>query len=446
MGAHAEITVEERSVQYLLDLLRLDTTNPPGNETAVAEYLKRVADAEGVSCELIGPDPKRLNFIARLKGNGKSRPLLLMAHSDVVPADPSQWTVEPFAARVKDGVVFGRGAEDIKSLLAAELAVVTDLRRKKLALDRDVILLAEADEESGSTGITWLIQNAWEKIDSEFALNEFGFWQDEASGERLFQVQTSEKIPTRVILTAHGTAGHGSLPRADNPISHLAKAITRLTETEQPVSLNPTTRRYFSEIARLPAASWLQPLLPKLGDAGQAASVLSYIRERDPELDAMLHTSVSPTILNAGVKINVIPNTAEAQLDVRRLPTETEGEIYARFARIINDPEITIKSAGGQQMPGTEPSSLTSELYVTMQRVFAASHPKAVTIPIMMRGATDGAYLRARGMGVYGVPLFEREGEPRWHANDERIALSNLRMGTQRLLQIVRSVAAPNSN
>lgn len=443
--AQTELNLEQRSAKYLSDLLRLDTTNPPGNETLVAEYLRRVADAESIPCELLGSDPKRLNFVARLRGSGRSRPLLLMAHSDVVPADRSQWSVDPFAATTKNGVVFGRGAEDIKSLLAAELAVLIELQRRKIPLDRDVILLSEADEEAGSTGITWLIRNAWEKIDAEFALNEFGFWQDVQSGERVFQIQTTEKIPTRVILTAKGTAGHGSLPRPDNPISHLAQAITRLTETEQPIALNPTTRRYFTEMARLPATSWLQPLLPKMEHPSEAAAIVRSVRERDPELDAMLHTSVSPTMLQAGVKINVIPNTAQAQLDVRRLPTETEGEIHARFARIINDPAITVKSAGGQQMPPAEPSSLTSTLYVAMERVFTTSHPHAVTIPLMMRGATDGAYLRAKGMGVYGVPLFEREGEPRWHGNDERISLTNLGRGTDLLLQIVRAVASTES-
>jgi len=440
--AQTELSLQQRSAKYLVDLLRLDTSNPPGNETTVAQYLKQVADAEGIPCELLGSDPKRLNFVARIKGSGRNRPLLLMAHSDVVPADRSQWSVEPFAATTKDGVVFGRGAEDIKSLLAAELAVMVELQRRKTRLDRDVILLSEADEEAGSTGITWLIQNAWEKIDAEFALNEFGWWQDGQSGERVFQIQTSEKIPTRVVLTAKGTAGHGSLPRADNAISHLAKAITRLTETEQPVALNPTTRRYFADLARLPATSWLGPLLPRLENPSESSATVKQIRERDPELDAMLHTTVSPTMLQAGVKINVIPNTAEARIDVRRLPTETEDEIHARFARIINDPAVTVASAGGQRMPPTEPSSLTSALYLAMQRVFTNSHAHAVAIPMMMRGATDGAYLRAKGVGVYGVPLFEREGEPRWHGNDERISLRNLERGTDLLLNIVQAVAS----
>ena len=260
--AQTRLPLRERAARYLDDLIRLDTSNPPGNETRVAEYLKQVAVAEGLSYELLGPDPQRLNFVARLKGSGSGRPLLLMAHSDVVPADRSQWTVDPFAATKKDGIVYGRGAEDVKSLLAAELAVMVELKQRGVQLNRDIIMLAESDEEAGSTGITWMIANAWPKIDAEFALNEFGFWQDQPSGERVFQIQTTEKVPTRVRLTARGTAGHGSLPRSDNALAHLAKAITRLVEADQPVTLNATTTRYFTELARLPNQQWIAPLLP----------------------------------------------------------------------------------------------------------------------------------------------------------------------------------------
>jgi acetylornithine deacetylase/succinyl-diaminopimelate desuccinylase-like protein len=176
--------------------------------------------------------------------------------------------------------------------------------------------------------------------------------------------------------------------------------------------------------------------LPKLETPEAAAEV----RRHDRELDAMLHTSVSPTMLEAGVKINVIPNTAVAQLDVRRLPTETQEEIYARFRAIIDDPAVTVENAGGQQLPATEPSSLTTSLYLAMRKVFESGHPKSRTVPLLMRGATDGALLRAKGVAIYGVPLFAREGEPRWHGNDERISLANFRNGVEVLQKIVTEV------
>jgi acetylornithine deacetylase/succinyl-diaminopimelate desuccinylase-like protein len=426
---------------YLTDLIRLDTTNPPGNETRVAEYLKRVADAHGIPAELIGPDRNRLNFVARLKGTGKQKPLLLMAHSDVVPADRTQWSVDPFAAVVKNGTMYGRGTEDVKSLLAAELAILVELKNKGTKLDRDIILLSESDEESGSTGMTWMVANAYDKIDAEFGLNEFAYWQKLPSGQTVYQVQTTEKVPTRIKLVGHGTAGHGSLPRADNPVVHLAKAIARLVDADQPVQLNATTRAYFTTMARLPGYEWLAPMLPKLENASASSAVARDIQRHDPEFDAMLHTTVSPTILNAGVKINVIPNVAEAQVDVRRLPTETKEEIYERFRKIIDDPSISLESAGGQEMPATEPSSLTSPLYLAIEKAIRSNDSRAIIVPFLMRGATDSAFLREKGIAVYGVPVFSYDGGSRAHGNDERIAITTLKEGTDLLLKIVMEAA-----
>ena len=169
--AQDTLTLGDRAREYLIGLVKLDTTNPPGRETRAAEYLKGIAAANGIEAELMGEDPARLNFVARLRGTGRERPLLLMAHTDVVPADRAQWSVDPFAALIRDGYLYGRGAEDTKDLLAAEMAVLVEVQRRGLKLKRDVILLAEADEEAGSTGMRWLLENAWAKIDAEFALN-----------------------------------------------------------------------------------------------------------------------------------------------------------------------------------------------------------------------------------------------------------------------------------
>ena len=431
----------DRAQHYLVDLIRLDSTNPPGNETRVANYLKKVADAEGITSELLGSEPARLNFIARLNG-GAARPLLLMAHSDVVPADPSQWSVKPFTAAIRDGYIYGRGAQDDKSLLAAELAVLVELKRRGLSLRRPVILLSEADEEADSSGVQWLIRHAYPKIDAEFAINEGGFAFDAPSGQRVHQIQTAEKIPSRVVRTARGSAGHGSLPRPDNPVVHLARAIARIADADQPIRLNTTTRRYFREIAKLPDYRWVGPYLPRLENDSSAVASANEIRGKDPELDAQLRTTISPTMLTAGMKINVIPNVAEAQVDVRRLPNETLEEIVARIRRIINDPAVDVTPAVGQTMPATEPSSLSTALYTAMEKVFQRASAKAVVIPYMARGATDGAFLREKGMAVYGAPLFLREGnESRAHGNDERIALTNLAAGTALLWQIVLNVA-----
>jgi acetylornithine deacetylase/succinyl-diaminopimelate desuccinylase-like protein len=435
-------TAGDLAASYLPELIRLDTTNPPGNETRVARYLKQVADREGIPAELLGDDPQRLNFVARLRGMGRKRPLLLIAHSDVVPADRGNWSIDPFGGIEKNGYLYGRGAEDDKQLLAAELAVMVDLRRRRIVLDRDLILLSEADEEAGSLGATWMVQNAWAKIDAEFALNEYSYILPTASGTPVFQVQTAEKVPTRFKMTARGTAGHGSLPRDDNPVEHLARAIYRLSVADQPVQLNATTRAYLNSIDQLPDYAWLAPLVRKLEDPASASRAADEIRKRDPEINAMLRTTVSATMLNAGTKINVIPNTAEGQVDCRRLPTETREQVFERLRKTIDDPSVTIEATSSQQ-PATEPSSLTSPLYLAMEKVFHAAAPNALVVPFLMRGTTDGAYLRAKGMAVYGVPIFRKDGELRMHGNDERISLESLRSGTDLLSKIVLEVAKP---
>ena len=439
--AHGQDTLAERAHRYLADLVRIDTSNPPGNETRLAQYLRRVATEEDIPSELLGADSARMSLVARLRGSGKSRPLLLMAHSDVVPAEPANWTVPPFAAELRGRFLYGRGTIDDKSLLAAELAVMVELKRTNRPLARDVILLSESDEEAASSGIQWMVHNAWTRIDAEFALNEGGFAVDLPGGPRIYQVQTAEKVPTPVILRAHGTAGHGSLPRSDNPVVRLAHAIGRLAEAGQPVRLNTTTRRYLTEMAKLETFAWLAPLVARLENPLTALAAADDIRRRDPELDAQLRTTVSPDVMHAGTVVNVIPTAAEAQVDVRRLPDETRDEVLARLRKIVRDPQVEVTPLPGHNMPATAPSSLQTLLYQAMESVFLQAGPRALVVPHMARGATDGAYLRQRGMAVYGVPLFRREDrDSRAHGNDERISPEILGEGANRLWQIVCKV------
>lgn len=438
IGADDNIPLGDRARQYLTDLIKLDTTNPPGNETVAAQYLKQVADAHGIPCELVGGEPRRLNFLARLKGSGKGRPLLLVAHTDVVPVERSQWTADPLGAELRNGFIYGRGSHDAKGLVAAELAVLVEIKRRNIKLGRDIILLAEADEEAGSLGMQWVLQHAPNKIDAEFALNEGGFVLDKA-GQHIFQIQTAEKIPMRVTLTAKGVPGHASLPRPDNPVLRLARAVTKLADAEQPVRLNSTSRRYLQNLIKLDDYAWLAPLVPKLENPVTSGPAANLIRVKDPEIEAMLRTTVSPTMLRAGVKINVIPGVAEAQFDVRRLPNETREEVIGRFRQIINDTAIEV-NALPQIMPSTEPSSLNTPLYRAMEKVIGKLNPRDLVLPFMTRGSTDGSFLRSRGTPVYGVPLFVRDGgEP--HGNDERIATQNLESGVELLWQIILEVA-----
>jgi acetylornithine deacetylase/succinyl-diaminopimelate desuccinylase-like protein len=435
-------SLPDRTRQYLVDLVKIDTSNPPGNETAIAQYLKQVADSHAINCELMGNDAKRLNFIARLKGSGHGRPLLLMAHSDVSPVDRSQWTVDPFSGETRNGFIYGRGTQDDKSLLAAEIAVMVEIKRRNIKLGRDVILLSQADTEGNSSGIQYVLQHAYPKIDAEFALNEGGSILEIKDGPKIFEAQTTEKIPTRLILTAKGTAGDGSLPRADNPVLHLSRALVKLSEAEQPVKLTFTTRRYLREISKVAEYSWLAPLIKSLDNPATQQAAANQIRAKDPELDAMLRTTVVTTMLNAGTKNSVIPNNAVAQVDVRRLPNETKEDVIARFRQIVNDPAVDIALAPGPQIPAADPSPMSTPLFQAMGRAIGRTYPRDVVVPYMGRGGTDSGFLRAHGMPVYGVPVFQRDsGDMRAHGNDERISPKNLEDGVELLWQIVLEVA-----
>jgi acetylornithine deacetylase/succinyl-diaminopimelate desuccinylase-like protein len=437
-------SLPDRTRQYLVDLVKIDTSNPPGNETAVANYLKQVADSHGISCDFFGNDVKRKNFVARLKGSGKGRPLLLIAHSDVVPVERKEWTVDPFSGELRNGFIYGRGVEDDKSLLAAEIAVMVEIKRRNIKLGRDVILLSEADAEGNASGIQYMLQHAYPQIEAEFALNEGGSILETKDGPKVFQIETTEKIPTRLILTAKGTAGDASLPRADNPITHLNRALLKLAETEQPPKVNAVTHRYLRDISRIAEYSWLAPLIRSLDSPNAAIqqAAASQIRAKDPELDAMLHTTVSVTMLNAGTKNSVIPTTAQAQVDVRRLPNETKEEVLARFRQSINDPAVDVALAPAPPFPAADASSLTTPLYLAMSKAIARTYPRDVIVPYMAPGVTDSSFLRAHGMPVYGVPAFVRDaGETRVHGNDERISPKNLEDGVELLWQIVLEIA-----
>ncbi len=431
----------DRTRQYLTDLVRLDTSNPPGNETRVADYLKQAADSFGIPSEKLGTDPKRMNFVARLKGSGKGRPLLLLAHSDVSPpissADAKQWTADPFGAELKNGSIYGRGTVSAKSLLAAEMAVMVEIKRRNLKLNRDVILVSEADEEGGMQGIQWLIQNTWSKIDAEFALNEGGLLTETKDGTKVFAIQTIEKIPTRVVLTAKGSVGTAAVPRPDNPIVRLSQAVTKLASAEQPVYFNPTTRRYFSALSELSEYSWLKPLLPKLQNAATAQAAAAQVHAHSLELDAMLHTTIDPNS----------PITSEAQIDVRRMPqSETREDVLSRLRQIVGDSSVDVAFAPGPPMPTPPPSSRMTVLYNAMERAIERVYPHDVVVtPFMSVSPTDSGFLRSRGVPVYGVPLFLRgAGDPRARNIDERIAPKSLDDGVELLWQIVLETAGEN--
>jgi acetylornithine deacetylase/succinyl-diaminopimelate desuccinylase-like protein len=413
--AHAE------AVKFLADLVKIDTSNPPGNETRAAEYIKGVLAEEGISAQIYESAPGRGNLVARLKGNGTKKPLLLMGHLDVVGVERDKWTVDPFASIVKDGYLYGRGSDDDKAMDAANLEVFLLLHRLKAQLDRDIILLAEAGEE-GTTefGIDFMVANHWDEIACEYAFNEGGGTPEENGKVQYVGVSTTEKVPRGLILKARGTSGHGSAPRLDNAVTHLAAAVAKVGNWEAPMRLNETTRRFFQQMAKISP-----PEKSNVYQHVEERAAQQKLHETEPAYYSMLRTSLVPTIIKGGFRINVIPADAEATLDVRALPDENMDALKVSLARLINDPAVEISSTPGNQRPATPPSGLDNDGFHALEKAQQKIFPGVMTIPIMQVGATDSSELRAKGVQAYGIGTpATREDNKRVHGNDERTQIA----------------------
>lgn len=427
----------DEAVATLQGLIRINTSNPPGNETQAARYLKSLLDREGIPSVIFARDSSRANLVARLKGNGKKRPVLLMGHTDVVGVERDKWTVDPFAGLIRDGYVYGRGASDDKDNAAVSLQVLLMLHRLKVPLDRDVIFLAEAGEEGTSEwGIDFMVDQHFDQIDAEFALLEGGGIQVERGAVKYVAVSTTEKIPNTVRLVAHGTSGHGSVPRPDNPIVHLAAAVAKIGAYQPPMRLNETTRAYFQRLATISSPEDAA-LYTHLDDP----AVQEKLRTTRIQQNSMLRTSISPTVFQGGFRRNVIPGDAEAVLDIRALQDENMPAFFDQLRRLINDPAVDLIPPA-RTRPGSPPSGLGSDMFRALERAQATVFPGAVTIPTMLTGATDGAQLRAKGVQAYGVGNYVQDGESRAHGNDERASIEGLGKFLQYLYTAVVDVAA----
>jgi acetylornithine deacetylase/succinyl-diaminopimelate desuccinylase-like protein len=388
-------------LQHYRALVQIDST--AGNETHVVEYLRKTLEAEGITTKTFALDPNRANLVARLKGNGAKRPLLILAHIDVVGVQREKWPVDPFGAVMKDGYIWGRGSRDDKPVLTANLMTMLLLKRSGVALDRDVIFLAESGEEADTTGvgINFMVNQHFEEINAEFAMTEGGGAKIEGNRVSVVNIGTAEKLPARARLIASGISGHGSVPRLDNAIIHLGGAIERLGKWETPMRLNDTTRTYFEKMAAISApedAARYKALL----DPQRSAAAQRYLAENDPSKYSMLRTSVVPTMLKAGVGPNVIPSEAEATLDIRALPDEDIVKFYAEMQKIINDPAVKIVPLPASRPPSPA-SRLDTEMYRVLDQVSKRVYPGSTLIPSMSTGASDQAQLRAKGIQSYGV-------------------------------------------
>jgi len=429
--------------KLLAGFVRIDTSNPPGNETKGAEYLKAILDSEGIASEIFEKEPGRGNIVARIKGNGKKRPLLLMGHIDVVGVEREKWTVEPFGGIVKDGYLYGRGSSDDKGMATACLEVFLLLHRLKVPLDRDIIYLAEAGEEGTSAvGIDYMVDQHWNKIECEYALNEGGMIYAPDGKVKYVGVATTEKVPRGFRLVARGTSGHGSVPRSDNAITHLAAAVAKIGNWQSPMRLNETTRAFFSRLAKISPAEEAY-LYSHLEDASSSEMVQEKIRVQNGTYNSMLRTSVVPTIIKGGFRSNVIPGDAEATLDVRALPDEDIDALATALRKLINDPAVEVIPPPVRGRPATAPSKLETDMFRALESAQTRLFPGVLTLPLMLTGATDSAQLRAKGVQAYGLGSVAGDRErASVHGNDERISIDGLGRFVEFIYWAVVEVAA----
>lgn len=426
----SDTAIQAETIRHFQALLKLDTSNPPGNEVLAVDYLERVLDAEGIPYQVFAKDPKRPNLVARIKGNGKKRPILVMGHTDVVTVDPAKWTHPPFGGTREGGYIYGRGAVDDKDNLVASLMLVLRLAREKVALDRDVIFLAESGEEgTPEVGAQFMVDEHLDAINAEFCLAEGGGVVRTGGIVRRANVGTTEKEPRAVEIIARGPAGHGSVPQQSNAVALLTLAVGRVTTWTPPLRVNETTGSYFRTLATLVtpdlAQRYRDVLSPDPQVSGPAAR---WMLDNEPQHWSMLHTSLVPTILTGGYRYNVIPSEAKATIDVRLHPDEDQTAFLDRVRAVVNDPRVEVRWARERYRPAGS-SSLTTEAFAVLQAQIKA-HYDTVVLPTMSTGASDMAQIRSKGIACYGIgPALDTEDPPKGfgaHSDQERILEAEL--------------------
>jgi acetylornithine deacetylase/succinyl-diaminopimelate desuccinylase-like protein len=438
----------EEMLRHFQALLRIDTTSSTGSEIPAIEYIRQVFEAEGIPALVTANDPQHPNLIARIHGNGSKRPILLLAHVDTVQIDRAKWTHAPFGGERQGGYIYGRGASDDKWQVAAGIETLLLLKRNldlgTIGLDRDVVFVAEATEETSTgTGIEHLVAHHWDDLDAEACIAEGDSVRRQAGRTLWAPVLVTEKLPTTARLVAHGPAGHGSRPSRNTAILHLAQALDRLSRWDPPVRLNDTTRRYFEKLAALSAHDDAERYRSLLNPA-KAGSLREYFAVNDPGTSALLRTSVSANMIKGGYQVNVIPSEAEATLDIRALPGEDMTQFLQWMRQVINDPYVDLIPDHQHERPFTAASSLDSQLYKAIEAANTRIY-NVPTIPTMSTGATDMAFLRAKGMHCYGVgPLGDVEDGAKGfgaHGDQERILEEGLYKFLQFQWDVLNTIA-----
>jgi acetylornithine deacetylase/succinyl-diaminopimelate desuccinylase-like protein len=430
-------------VDLLQRLLRFDTTNPPGNEAECVAFLADHLRGAGVEPEVLSPAPGRANLVARLPGgDGAAAPLLLNGHVDVVAAEAGRWRHPPFAGEVHDGVLWGRGAVDMKQMVAMSVTVVGLLARLGVPLRRDLKLAAVADEEAGcAAGSAWLVDHHPDKVRAGHALGEVGGATFYLGGRPFYPIQVAEKGIAWLRASATGATGHGSIPRDDNAVVRLAEFLARVGRRRLPLHPSPEARRFLEALTAMQgrAGRAALPLLlhPRWSDLVLRRGV------RDPGvarvLAAVLRNTASPTVVHAGHKVNVIPGRAEAELDGRIAVGSSEAELLAEL-RALAGPDIELELLAPSRPPTVSPPD--GELFGTLAAVVAEHHPGAVAVPTITPGFTDAKFWSRLGTACYGfAPIRLEPGDPDFaslfHADDERVPIAGLEAGLRMLTDAV---------
>jgi acetylornithine deacetylase/succinyl-diaminopimelate desuccinylase-like protein len=448
-GARAQtatLTAEQQSLHDIYkELIETNTEDSAGvgSVTKAAEQIAarfRAAGFPESDIHLVGPTPDKHAVIVRLHGTGAKKPLLLLAHLDVVMALPSDWTSDPFKLVEKDGYFYGRGSIDDKAMASIFVANMLRYKREGFVPDRDIILALTPDEEkSGLLGTQWLVEHHRDLIDAAYALNEGGGGSLKNGKPFLQAVQATEKAFTNFTLTVKNRGGHSSVPRPDNAIYELAEGLVRFEHFSFPVQLNDVTRAFFSGTAAIesPAnAAAMRALLKNPHDAA-AAAVLS----KDPRYNSTLRTTCVATRLSGGHADNALPQTATALVNCRVFPNVPIDSVRATIVRVLNDTGIVVSPA--EQMAPTSPSPLTAELLDPVRTLTKRMFDNVPVIPFMSTGATDGRYLRAAGIPTYGVSgLFLDPGDIRAHGRDERVPQKSLYDSQEFLYELVKMLAS----
>lgn len=422
----------EEATQLLSDYIRVDTVNPPGNETRACEWLGPILDREGIPYRLYDPGDNRATLVARLPGTGdRGRALVLLNHTDVVPFEAEHWSFDPLSGEVRDGYVWGRGTSDMKGMGIIELMVFLLHKRLGLPLARDLVFMAVADEEAGSAfGVEFLARAHPELLECDYVINEGGSGTTEVFGvlRPVFSIGVAEKGPFWLRLSATGRPGHGSVPHDDNAADRLVRALQRIREWERPLMPSAEVMEYFHQLHR--GGVLREPITGEL---------LQRLATEHPRIHSVQTNSISLTALQAGVKHNVIPAAASATLDVRLVPGYDPDRFLTELRSIIDDDRILIEEVFRSSTP---PSPLDTELYEVMTRAVKSAVEDAVIVPGVSTGFTDSRVFRRLGIPAYGfVPvLLDPEDVGRAHGNDERLSIDNLRLGTQILFEAVRGI------